>query len=107
MEGNPKTLWEKGGASCTLTEQQLAASDVLFNWLREQFARNGATWKYVYAHRQSSGDRRADPGSEIWSKVALKWIKELGASDGGRKFFYGSGRRIPREWNPEYAENTY
>jgi hypothetical protein len=103
IEGNPRTHWAPGGKMCSLTPQQIAATPVLFKWLKKQFDDNGAKWKYVYAHRQATKDRRADPGSEIWQKVAMPWIEELGASDGGPDFLYGTGRTIPKEWNPNYT----
>lgn len=105
IEGNPRTWWAPGGTMCSLTPQQEAATEVLFKWLKKQFDDNGAEWKYVYAHRQASKDRRADPGQEIWQKVCMPWIEALGASDGGPDFKYGSGRPIPKEWNSAYSSS--
>lgn len=102
VEGDPRTWWKAGGGMCNLTDEQLAASDVLFDWIKAQFDANGQKWKVVYAHRQASKDRRADPGSEIWQKVGSKWIERLGATDGGPDFVYKTGRPIPKEWNKDY-----
>jgi len=86
-----------------LTPTMVKASDLLFNWLKEWFARNGFEWKYVYAHRQSKDTRQADPGYEIWQQVGMKWIERLGASDGGPDWKLDSGKPIPKDWNSDYT----
>jgi len=96
------TWWAAGGEASFLTPEQKKASKTLLRWLELQFAKNDATFSKVYAHRQASKDRRADPGSEIWRSVAMPWMRELGATDGGPEFTYGSGRPIPKNWDPSY-----
>ena len=90
--------------SALLTPEMLAAADRLFEWLKATFAAGGGRWTRVHAHRQSTSSRRGDPGSEIWQKVGQVWLSRLGpeASDGGPDFVLGSGRPIPRAWNPAY-----
>jgi N-acetyl-anhydromuramyl-L-alanine amidase AmpD len=107
--GRSNTVWRHGGGPHALTAAQLEAADRLFVWLRATFAANGGRWTRVHAHRQSSASRRADPGSEIWQKVGLRWLELLGdgATDGGTGFCTGSGRPVPEAWNPAYQGNRY
>lgn len=102
VSGKAETVWNEGSALNHLTDAQIKASEYLFAWLNFQFKVNGGKWEYVYAHRQSSAERRADPGSEIWQKIGMKWIKWLGGSDGGPEFKVGDGYPIPKDWNPDY-----
>lgn len=103
IHGKPDTVWCAGALTNELTYAQVKAADFLFGWLTYQFNYHGGKWQYVYAHRQASQYRRADPGSEIWQKIGLKWIKWLNGSDGGPDFKIGDGAPIPKQWNPEYT----
>jgi hypothetical protein len=102
IKGNQKTLWEGGGPAATLTDAQIAAAGVVFRWLDARFDENGATWSKVHAHRQSSRTRAGDPGSEIWQRIAIPWIIQLYATDGGPSWCTGSGRPIPKDWDGRY-----
>jgi N-acetyl-anhydromuramyl-L-alanine amidase AmpD len=108
IEGDRSTLWGDAGPHPVTDAQVDAANDVLFPWLVRCFEANGVHFSNVHAHRQSSGTRRADPGSEIWQRVGIPWIERLKAlgmgkrGDGGAGFSVGDGRSIPKEWNPEY-----
>ena len=104
----PETAWSGGGGPHELTPAQLAASDRLFIWLARWFEDAGLVWDRVHAHRQSAESRRADPGSEIWQKVGLVWIKRLrdrgiDATDGGPGWKTGEGRPIPTAWDPSVS----
>jgi len=106
VQSDPRTWWRAGGGPYHLVERQLEAAPVLFDWLLGEFSAHGASWERVHAHRQSAASRRADPGSEIWRRVALPWMAQLGltgelAGDGGEGWHLGEGRGIPREWDPE------
>jgi len=81
-----------------LTPQQVAASSVLLAYLRRRFEQEGAAWTRVHAHRQSAVSRAGDPGREIWQRVALPWMAELGATDGGPEWCTGDGRPVPDDW---------
>ena len=74
------------------TPAQIDAGRKLLMMLR----RNGI--KYVYAHRQSAGDRGNDPGPEIWQGVGEWGVRRLGLSDGGPGYIEGSGAPIPSTW---------
>jgi N-acetyl-anhydromuramyl-L-alanine amidase AmpD len=100
LEGRSDTLWSGGGGPHRLTPAQLRAADDLFAWLQQAFSDHGGSWNHVYAHRQSSADRRADPGYEIWQKIAMKWRARLSTPADDLCFHGGSGCTIPREWDP-------
>lgn len=102
-ENDITTWWVAGGESAILTSGQYQASKYLLKYLRAQFEKNGAKFSKIFAHRQSSKDRRADPGSEIWRMIAMPWMEETGATDGGPDYVYGTGRPIPKNWNKSYT----
>lgn len=81
-----------------------AACDAL-KYLVEEGRRQGAPIKYLWAHRQSSSTRRADPGEELWKKVGLEYgVKVLGLETQPHKT-WGKGRPIPLEWDPDGKGN--
>jgi len=52
----------------------------------------------VYAHRQSSKDRRGDPGESIWKLIVLPCAADFDLlTDCG--YHVGSGRPVCREWD--------
>lgn len=52
----------------------------------------------VFGHRQWSDNRENDPGPDLWREVA-EWAKQnLGLTDGGPGWKYGSGQPIPDDW---------
>lgn len=56
----------------------------------------GMPLKYIYAHRQSSASRRADPGQEIWEAIAdtarVLWLEPR------PDYTVGDGKPIPDAW---------
>lgn len=105
IAGDESTLWKGGGPAAHVTEEMLIAADRLFDIRLADFENNNQPWTEIHGHRQSSATRRADPGSEIWQKIAIPWAKKLGLSeaDGGEGFKYKKGRVIPVDWNPCYT----
>lgn len=105
VAGDPKTLWqdssEKTKRVAMVPSQALvvAAQDMV-RFVVRIVAMHGGKIKYIYAHRQGSADRRADPGSLLWQRVALPLMEELGLTDGGSKFKVGDGYPIPEAWDP-------
>lgn len=82
-----------------VTPQAMLATRNLIRWGAYEIARNGGKLEVLCAHRQSSLDRRNDPGEEIWKQVALPLHAELGLTDGGVGFKIG-GYAIPERWDP-------
>lgn len=67
--------------------------------LVSEASKEGITISHVFAHRQSSPTRRADPGETIWREVARK----CGLETDCRATWLtkeGRGRPIPRSWDP-------
>lgn len=56
--------------------------------------------EYIWAHRQSNGNKPSDPGYNIWQDVA-EWAADVY----GLKIDYdhtrGTGKPIPRQWSPK------
>ena len=101
VEGNESTLWAPGGGPDNINPKMLTAIKSLFALLVGEFGANGATWKYIFAHRQSSNMRTSDPGEQIWKQVAIPWADRLALGDkwyGGKRFKVGKGKTILKEW---------
>jgi N-acetylmuramoyl-L-alanine amidase len=60
----------------------------------------GMPIKYIVAHRQSSGTRRADPGSAIWKHVVIEHAVAVRGLITLPSMTVGEGRPIPLEWDP-------
>jgi len=102
-EGYPGYFWRPGGGPDPITDAQVKASAVLIQIIAKEFARNGQTMDYIYAHRQASEMRECDPGWEAWRKIALPWMDITGATpgDAGRQgSTFGTGYHIPQSWDP-------
>lgn len=104
IQGDQRTVWDDPSTpqrevGQDVTPEAVAMSKDLIRWICSTVARNGGEIRALVAHRQSSSDRRNDPGSQIWQTVALPMHAELGLSDGGVGFSLG-GRPIPQEWDP-------
>jgi len=109
IEGDNRTYWKAGGGPHIVLPEQVKAAQAVVDWLCKEAARHGGHIKHIYAHRQASKDRIADPGSAVWEAVGV-WAREtLKLSDGGPDFKVGSGYRIPKQWcdREEYCDNDY
>jgi hypothetical protein len=95
------------GKNQTVTPELVKAAQDAIRWICQTVAAHGGKVVNLYAHRQTAGSRRADPGEEIWKQVALPMMAELSLSDGGPTFKIDNGRVIPEAWNPEYLGNVY
>ena len=67
-------------------------------YLVEQGRAAGMPISSIYAHRQSNGTKRSDPGEGLWREVALWGVRELGLSTIPTATT-GDGVPIPREWD--------
>jgi hypothetical protein len=105
VEGDPSTVWDDPStpsreAGMALPEAQATTARDVVRWIAREVAANGGKVSALVAHRQSSGDRRNDPGSAIWQRVALPMSAELELGDGGAGFKLGDGKPIPEAWDP-------
>lgn len=102
VEGDPSTVWDDPSTpnreqGQVLTPETINAVNALLPWIKSQL---GPQMNVIVAHRQSSGDRRNDPGSAIWKACALPMHAQLMCSDGGVGFKLGDGYAIPEAWDP-------
>lgn len=103
VKGDPNTVWDDPSTphkeqAVNLTPAQANTLRALLRYLKLE-SPIGPRMNVIVAHRQSSGDRQNDPGSEIWT-IAIEMNRELGTSDGGAGFKLDDGRPIPQEWDP-------
>jgi len=104
VEGDPKTVWDDPTTpirevEMVPTTEQLAALADAIRWIGSEIAHHGGRLHALVAHRQSSSDRKNDPGSAIWKGVAIPLMAELGLTDGGPGFRLGDGSPIPEAWD--------
>jgi len=105
LADDPRTVWSGARPSGALDELTVATARAAVSWLVRTGRALGMPLRFIAAHRQSSPTRRADPGEEIWRRVALEHaVAELGLETvPGRT--WGEGRPIPIEWQPDGVGN--
>jgi len=91
------SIWK--GTATDLTDQRVQSARAALRYLVEEGRKLGMPIRFIYAHRQSSGTRRSDPGEELWRKVVEEYaVPELGLET-RPAFTSGSGRVIPDDWS--------
>jgi hypothetical protein len=90
-----------------VTQTIVDTARAALRWLVEEGRRLGMPVTSVYAHRQSSGTRRADPGEPIWRPVVLDYaVPVLGlrvhpdVALAGTRYDARKGRRVPNNGRP-------
>lgn len=105
VQGNAATLWQPSGESHRVpmrpTLEQLETGRRLVRHVVELVVAHGGRVYSIFAHRQASGSRQSDPGSEIWQAVGIPTRDALKLSDGGPRFTFpsGGGLPIPEAWD--------
>lgn len=112
IEGDPSTVWNDPSTpreekAMTPTQAQIDAVKQLIRWGTAEVARHGGRIQKLVAHRQSSKNRRNDPGSKVWKEIAIPMSAELGFDHGGIGFTIGNGRPIPEAWDPNAKNIEY
>ncbi len=112
VEGRPETVWDDPSTpgretGQRLTQETIDAAKATIRWICSTVTKNGGSVRALVAHRQSSPNRRNDPGSAIWKAVALPMADELGLTDGGPGFKLGAGWAIPEEWDSHRTGEKY
>ena len=92
-----ETTW--GGKPTPLTAVTVDAARAALRWLVEQGRAEGMPIEDVYAHRQSNGNRRSDPGQELWERVVEEYAIPVLGLRARYEVALGTGRPIPREWS--------
>lgn len=112
VEGNLKTVWDDPTTPSrempqALTDESVDATQDAIRWIYSTIMANSGNCRALVAHRQASEDRRNDPGSAIWQRIALPMAKELNLTDGGAGFKLGKGYPIPEQWDPSKRGYSY
>jgi len=102
-----RTCWKPGRGPDRLDKNMIEGGRAAIAHIIETVEANGGHIKYVFAHRQSSKNRVADPGQEIWTELGRWAMEEHGLSDGGDKFVSGKGYPLPDVWTGEKRGVTY
>lgn len=116
IEGDPRTFWlsrreRKAGKTreslrVEATDEQLEAAKYLCQYYVHEIKRLGGSIGHMMAHRQTHRSRVSDPGSRIWNGVAISIALQYGLHCGVDGFTMGSGKPIPRAWDPQ-CEASY
>ncbi len=111
VEGDIKTFWRPKDQPNLQpqrpTEEQMAAVRDLIRFICSEVTKHGGHVRALVAHRQASENRRNDPGSAIWKRVALPMSEELDLNDGGPGFKLSTGYPIPEAWDPKRKGYKY
>jgi hypothetical protein len=96
VEDDPRTIWGNRPPTAW-TDEMARAVFAMVEWLIAEARGAGMDIRFIYAHRQSSGTRRADPGDLIWRTVALRAVRELDLRMEPKRV-WGSGLPLPAAW---------
>jgi hypothetical protein len=108
IEGDPRTVWDDPKTpyketAVSVTDKQIESTCQLIEWRYYETLRLGGKMHSLNTHRQSSANRRNDPGSKVAQEIVAVMMKKLGLTDGGPGFVLGGpdgGYPNPREWFP-------
>jgi N-acetyl-anhydromuramyl-L-alanine amidase AmpD len=98
VEDRPETLWKPGGRRSKLTVYQVAAAQQTIKWICDEVKAHGGKVTTILAHRQTSKNRRADPGQDIWGRIGI-WARGVCDLKNDPSYTKGSGLPIPKEWD--------
>lgn len=102
---NPETKARE--LAMDVTDAMVATGCQVIEYICGNVARHGGKILQIVAHRQSSENRRNDPGEEIWKRIALPMMQKLGLDSGGTGFKTGSGYPIPECWDASHEKIQY
>ena len=92
---------KRGGKATTITDTLVQAACAGIEYLVRQGRKEGMPITQIHAHRQSSANRRSDPGEELWRRVVLEYaVPVLGLKTEPDRVLR-DGRPIPHEWDLE------
>ncbi|MCA9717330.1 MAG: N-acetylmuramoyl-L-alanine amidase [Myxococcales bacterium] len=97
VAGDPKTVWGKQEPH-VLTDRLTFAARRAVQYAVEEGRKLGCPIEHIQAHRNYASSRISDPGSELWSNVAVWAVAELGLKVDYSLATKG-GRAIPAEWD--------
>ncbi len=106
--GQRSTWWRPPGVSQPdqgPSAAQVESTKALVRYLAGLLKSKGAQLRYAWAHRQSSSDRRSDPGEAVWKQIVLPISAELGLTTPRQTF--GDGLPVPESWDPTQTGVPY
>lgn len=106
LEGRDSTRWTPGGRKSSLTSAQIVATKETIKWVCKEVEKAGGRVTDVLAHRQTSKNRVADPGSAIWQEIGL-WAQQTLGLRNEPLYTKGSGLTIPEEWDHRAIHDYY
>lgn len=97
----------KKSGELPLSATGLAAAKEAIDYMVVEGKKRGIVLTEVFAHRQSSSDRRSDPGEELWKQLVLghavkvhKLKTNVGLALPASNPRNGPGKPIPKQWDP-------
>lgn len=97
LEGG--TAW--GGTTTQLTDLAVDTYRAALKWLVEEGRAAGMPIEFIWAHRQSNGQKPSDPGQGIWRRVVVEYgVPVLGLRPQTSKV-WKDGKPIPTDWDPQ------
>lgn len=106
LESDPaRTTW--GGTAQPITDEIVAAGREAVRIATVEGRKAGAPIEYIVAHRQSSENRRSDPGEGLWKAVVLDYAVPVLGLITRPAHTVGSGKPIPRQWDERYGVGDY
>lgn len=89
-----------GGKPTPFGDLQIETARASLKYLVEQGRALGMPIQYIWAHRQSNGQKPSDPGYQIWKHVVLEYgCTQLGLKTECAKT-WRDGKPIPGVWDP-------
>lgn len=98
VEDKAWTLWKGGGRRSMLPIEQIGRTQMAIEWILHEVAAHGGRVTNILAHRQTSKNRRADPGETIWKQCG-RWAQNVADLENDVDYTKGSGLPIPKEWD--------
>lgn len=90
-----------------LDSKTIEAAKEALKYLVVEGRKKGMPIEYIYAHRQSSNTRRADPGEAIWKEIVIKYAVDVLGLKTDCGYRTGSGTFIPLDWDPKNGIGKY
>jgi hypothetical protein len=89
-----------GGEPTPLTDEAIETFRAALKWLVEEGRAAGMPIEFIWAHRQSNGQKPSDPGEGIWKHVVLEYgVPALGLRTQPEKV-WRDGKTVPPQWDP-------
>ncbi|KKN25518.1 hypothetical protein LCGC14_0884060 [marine sediment metagenome] len=99
IEGKFPGLMEDGEKLAGV--ELIDAACLSLTYMVEKARAMGMPIKDIYGHRQSSDQRRRDPGEELWRRVVLQYAVPVLKLTPHQDFTVGKGSPIPKVWDPD------